>query len=129
MTAGSLRDRTMHWLQIAALIVVAVVLVRTITAPRALTSVAVTADVHADLSTTITHDSGTTADSSAVEARPVRRARQLQPGLIPHLAVLLLAALAAHGAIAQQRGVATSPDLTSRAVPVVGGRGPPLATA
>lgn len=115
----------MRWLQIAALVVVALVLVRTVTSPRVLTSVAAPGDT--DLSTAVTADGAAAADASAVDARPVRRARPLQPGLIPQLAIVLFAALSAVGAVTRRRSTDASPQLVSRSVPVLGGRAPPPA--
>ncbi len=117
----------MRWLQIAALVVVALVLVRSVTSPRVLTSVAVPGDTDTDLSTAVTADGAAAADASAVEARPVRRARQLQPELLPQLVIVLLAALSGVGAVTRRRSTDASPQLVSRSVPVLGGRAPPPA--
>ncbi len=125
MTVGSLRDQTTRWLQIAALVVIAFVLVRTVTSPRVLTSMAGTPAAQIGVAETIAGLETAATSESAVEARPVRRARHVQSGPVPHLAVVLFAALAAVAAATRRRSTHAAPALASRAVPVLGGRGPP----
>lgn len=123
MTVGSLREHTVQWLQVAALVVLALLALRVVSAPRPLVSVA-TAPLEDP--TTMTALVAPTADE-IVEARKIRRARPVDPDILPQLAVAVCLALMAAAAAQTRRGDRRiTHDLASRAVPVLGGRAPPI---
>lgn len=126
MTTRALRDETLRWLRVAALIVVALVALRTVTTPRAITTIAseTVSASHAERGDAVIAG-GTSVGDEAVEARPVRRARQLHAGLVASAAVLLGMALLAAAAASRRHPPLGTLQLSSRAVPALGGRGPP----
>jgi hypothetical protein len=118
----------MRWLRTAALVALALLAFRAVNNPRILTDIAGTPDRLANAATTLTGRQMPTGDETAIEARPVRRVRHLQPGMVPDLAVMAFFALAAIAVSTHRRESQASTRLVSRAVPVIGGRGPPPAT-
>lgn len=118
---GELRRDAIRWLQIAGLVVVALVALRVATAPRPLVAIATdTATVTEPV--TMAAAVATPVDD-AVEMRKVRRARPVDPGLLTPLAVLGIALLAA--GLVRRHDPRITHHFASRAVPVLGGRAPP----
>ena len=127
MTSGSqgeLRRGAIRWLRVAGLVVVALVALKVATAPRPLVAIATGTVTEAEPITMAAAES--TPVDDAVEVRKVRRARPLDPAFLAAFAVFLGVALLAAAALVRRHDERIASHFASRAVPVLGGRAPPV---
>ena len=127
MTIGSrreLRRGAVRWLRVAALVVVALVALRVATPPRPLVSIAIGSSTAAEPVSLATSE--VPAADDVVEVRKVRRARPVDPALLAPFAVFLGIALLAAAALVRRHDLRIADHFASRAVPVLGGRAPPV---
>ena len=119
----------MCWSRVFALVVLALLALRVVTAPRAMVSVAALAPETDHASSHATSSLGDVevleSVDDVVEARQIRRARPVEPDLLPYFVTIMGAALLAAAALVRRHDPRIDAAFASRAVPVLGGRAPP----